>query len=90
MTIINLIFLKILFILKENSYSINTGELAEKTKINKKNIGRYLSSLEEMEYIERDIFQEGKKRFILNLLTSKGIDYEIPRFYKLYFKNYYN
>lgn len=86
----NINFLKILFILKKFNDSITTGELAELTKINYKNIGRYLAILEEMGYLERDIFQEGKKRFILNLLTSKGIDYEIFSFYKLYLKNYYN
>lgn len=90
MIIKNLNFLKILFVLKKINYSINTGELAEETKINYKNIGRYLSRLEEMGYIDRNIYQEGKKRLIINSLTMKGENYEIPNFYQIFLSNFYN
>ena len=81
---------KILFILKNGNDSINTGELAKETKINYKNIGQYLSKLEEMGYIEREVYQEGKKRFIINSLTTKGKNYNIPNFFLLFLRNFYN
>ena len=90
MIIRNINFLKILFVLKKINYSINTGELAEKTKINFKNIGRYLSTLEDRGYIKREIYQEGKKRIIINSLIMKGENYEIPNFYRIFLANFYN
>ena len=90
MIIWNINYFKILFILKSGNDFINTRELAEETKINYKNIGRYLSSLEDMGYIEREIFQEGKKRFIMNSLTIKGKNYKIHPFYRGLLENFYN
>ena len=90
MLIKNINYLKILFILKNGHDSINTGELAEETKINHKNIGRYLSVLEKLAYIEREINQEGKKRIIMNTITTKGENYKIPNSYLIFLELYYN
>ncbi len=80
---------KILFILQKDNYSIPTMELAELTGIIYKNIGRYLSLLEERDLIDREIYQDKKKRYILNSLTWKGRRFTIPQFYWHFLKNLY-
>jgi DNA-binding MarR family transcriptional regulator len=81
---------KILFILqKRENYLITTGELADLTKINCKNIGRYLNILEDHDLISRKIYQEKKKRYILNSLTRKGENFLIPHFYLQILKKFY-
>jgi len=72
-----------MFILKRENCTITTGELAVLTKINYKNIGRYLNYLEEKDLIDREIYQEKKRRYILNLLTQKGEAFDIPQNYNL-------
>ena len=56
---------KILFILQKNNDVITTGDLALSTKINYKNIGRYLTILEEQDLISREIYQDKKKGIFL-------------------------
>ena len=85
----NINFFKILFVLKNRNSYINTGDLAGEAKINYKNISKYLTSLEEKGFIERDVYQEGKIRFIFNSLTLKGENYDIPSFYELILKKNY-
>ena len=80
---------KIIFILKRENYIIATGELASLTKINYKNIGRYLNLLEEQYLIDREIDQDKKKRYILNSLSWKGRRFTIPQFYLDFLKNFY-
>jgi len=80
---------KILFILKKENYTISTGELAELTKINCKNIGRYLNILEDKDMLSREIYQDKKKRYILNSLTWKGKRFIIPQNYSLFLENFY-
>ena len=80
---------KILFILQRENYLITTGELAGLTKINYKNIGRSLNILEDHDLISREIYQEKKKRFVLNSLTRKGENFLIPHFYLQILKNFY-
>ena len=73
---------KIIFILKRENYIITTGELANLTKINYKNIGRYLNLLEKRDLIDRETYQEKRKRYIFNSLTHKGRRFIIPQFYQ--------
>lgn len=73
---------KILFILQRENYSVTTGDLAYLTKINYKNIGRYLNLLEERDLIDRETHQDKKKRYIFNSLTQKGRRFTIPQFYQ--------
>lgn len=80
---------KILFILQRENYSIPTMALANLTKINYKNIGRSLNILENHDLISREIYQEKKKRYILNSLTRKGENFLIPRFYLQILKKFY-
>jgi len=81
MIIKNINFLKILFVLKKDQNLITTKELAEMTNINYKNIGKYLSRLEQLNFIEREPFQDGKRKYIFNSLTTKGEQLEISPFY---------
>lgn len=80
---------KILFILQREGYLIPTMELASLTKINYKNISKYLNILEENNLVFREIYQEKKKRFILNSLTQKGVIFIIPDFYLQICFNFY-
>lgn len=80
---------KILFILQRENYPIPTTDLANLTKINYKNIGRSLNILEDQDLISRDIYQEKKKRFVLNSLTWKGELFVIPYFYMQFLKKIY-
>lgn len=80
---------KILFILQRENYSISTMDLAKLTKINYKNIGRSLNILEDKEMLSRDIYQDKKRRFILNSLTQEGERFIIPYFYLQFLKNFY-
>lgn len=80
---------KILFILQRENYSISTMDLANLTKINYKNIGRSLDILEVKNLISRDIYQDKKRRFILNSLTQEGKRFIIPYFYLQFLKNFY-
>jgi DNA-binding MarR family transcriptional regulator len=70
----------IIFILQQGNNNITTGKLAILTKINYKNIGRYLNILEGRDLINREFYQVKKKRFILNSLTEKGEMFQIPFF----------
>jgi len=80
---------KILFILQRENYTITTGDLATLTKINYKNIGRSLNILEIKELIYRDVYQDKKKRYILNSLTWSGKRFVIPQFYQQFLENFY-
>ena len=80
---------KIMFILQRENYTITTGELASLTKINYKNIGKYLNIIEAKDLICREICQEKKKRFILNSLTWLGKRFVIPQFYQQFFESFY-
>jgi len=80
---------KILFILQRENYSISTMDLANLTKINYKNIGRTLNILEDQSLISREVYQERRKRFVLNSLTRKGEKFFIPLFYLQFFENFY-
>lgn len=80
---------KILFILQKNNDVITTGDLALSTKINYKNIGKYLNLLEDQDLISREIYQEKKKRFVLISLTWKGENILIPHFYLQILKIFY-
>lgn len=80
---------KILFILQREKDSITTMDLANLTKINYKNIGRYLNILEDKDVISRESYQEKKKRYILNSLTQEGKRFIIPYFYLQFLKNFY-
>ena len=80
---------KILFILQKENYMIITGDLACLTKIHYKNIGRYLNYLKERGFISRFIYQEKKKRYILNSLTQKGGDFIILQHYQHFLKKFY-
>lgn len=80
---------KILFILQRENYSIPTMDLASLTKINYKNIGRYLDILENHDLISCEIYQEKKKRFILNSLIRKGEKFLIPHYYLQILKKFY-
>ena len=80
---------KILFILQRENYTIITGDLASLTGINYKNIGRYLNLLEDKELIDREIYQDKKKRYILNSLTWKGIGFIVPQFYQQILESFY-
>ena len=80
---------KILFILQRENYSISTMDLASLAEINYKNIGRYLNILEDKDYISREVYQEKKKRFVLNSLTKKGEKSLIPNFYLQILKIFY-
>ncbi len=82
-------FLKILYILQREKYSIPTMALADLTKISYKNIGRYLNILGDRDLISRDIYQEKKKRFVLNSLTWRGENFFISRFYLQFLENFY-
>jgi len=90
MLIKNINFLKIIFVLKKDQNSITTKELADATNINYKNIGKYLSRLEKLGFVEREIFQDGKIRYILNFLADKGERFEITPFYSLIVKDQLN
>jgi len=80
---------KILFILQRENYSISTMALANLTKINYKNIGRTLNVLEVKDLVSREIYQDKKKRFVLNSLTREGERFIIPYFYLQFLKNFY-
>ncbi|KKN61165.1 hypothetical protein LCGC14_0524600 [marine sediment metagenome] len=80
---------KIIFILQRENYSITTGELALLTKINYKNIGRYLNLLVEQDLIDREIYQDKKIRYILNSLTRKGEVFVIHQFYQHFLEFFY-
>ena len=80
---------KILFILQKEKYSIPTMGLAKLTKINYKNIGRYLNILEDKDVISPESYQEKKKRYILNSLTRKGENFTIPQNYSIFLENFY-
>ena len=80
---------KILYILQREKDSIPTMTLAGLTKISYKNIGRYLNILEDRDLISRDIYQEKRKRFVLNSLTWRGENFIISRFYLQFLKNFY-
>lgn len=81
---------KILFILQKNNYVITTGDLSLSTKIHYKNIGKYLNILEGCDLINREIYQEKKKRFILISLTWKGENILIPHFYLQMLRIFYD
>ncbi len=80
---------KIIFILQRENYTISTMDLANLTKINYKNISRTLNILEDKELVSREIYQEKKKRFVLNSLTKKGESFIIPYFYLQFLENFY-
>lgn len=80
---------KILFILQRENFSISTRNLAILTKINYKNIGRCLNLLEVKDLVSREIYQDKKKRFILNSLTREGERFIIPYFYLQFLKSFY-
>ncbi len=80
---------KILFILQRETNPIITGELARLTKINFKNIGRYLTFLEEIGLVNREINQVKKKRYILNSLTRNGENFSLPDIYQKFLENFY-
>lgn len=80
---------KILFILQRENYSIPTMALANLTKINYKNVGRTLNILEDKDLVIREVYQDKKKRFILNSLTRKGEGFIIPYFYLQFLKSFY-
>jgi DNA-binding MarR family transcriptional regulator len=80
---------KILFVLQRENYSIPTMDLANLTKINYKNIYRCLNLLEVKNLVSREIYQDKKKRFILNSLTREGEKFIIPYFYLQFLKNFY-
>lgn len=72
----------ILLVLQDEGLTISTGDLADLTRINYKNIGRYLNYLETKDLIFRYTLQDKKKRFIFNGLTKKGEKINIPDIYK--------
>ena len=80
---------KIIFILQKETNPIITGELASLTKINFKNIGRYLNFLEEKGLIDREINQVKKKRYIQNSLTWDGENFIIPDIYQKFLEKFY-
>ena len=80
---------KILFILQKENYIVTTGDLACLTKINYKNIGRYLNLLKERDLVERETYQDKKKRYILNSLTWSGKRFVIPQSYRQFLKAFY-
>jgi len=80
---------KIIFVLQRENYSIPTMDLAKSTKINYKNISRYLNILEDKDMISRESYQEKKKRFVLNSLTKKGENFFIPHYYLQILKKFY-
>jgi len=80
---------KIIFILQRENYTISTMDLASLTKINYKNIGRSLNILENHDLISREIYQEKRKRYILNSLTKKGENFFIPHYYLQILKKFY-
>jgi len=80
---------KIIFILQRENYTISTMGLASLTKINYKNIGRFLNILEDRALVSREIYQEKKKRFVLNSLTKRGESFIIPYFYLQFLENFY-
>ena len=81
---------KILFILQRENNSISTTDLAKLTIINYKNIGRYLNILEDKDVISREIYQDKKKRYILNSLTRKGESFIIPQNHRIFLENFYD
>lgn len=81
--------LKIIFILQRETNPIITGELASLTKINYKNIGRYLNFLEEKGLIKRKTNQIEKKRYIQNSLTMNGKNFHIPDIYHKFLESFY-
>jgi len=80
---------KIIFILQKETNPIITGSLARLTKINFKNIGRYLKFLEEKRIIDREINQVKKKRYIQNSLTWNGKNFSIPDIFQKLLENFY-
>ena len=80
---------KILFILQRETNPIITGDLASLTKINFKNIGRYLSFLEEKGLVKRNTNQIEKKRYIQNSLTRNGENFIIPDIYQKFLEIFY-
>lgn len=80
---------KILFILKRENYSIPTMALAKLTEINYKNIGRYLNLLEEQDLINRETYQDKKKRYVFNSLVRKGENFIIPQNYRIDLETFY-
>ncbi len=86
---ISLNLLKIIYIMQRENYAIITGDLARLSEIHYKNIGRYLNFLEDKDLVSRDVYQEKKKRFILNSLTWRGRRFIIPKFHILFLKNFY-
>lgn len=59
------------------------------TEIYYKNIVRYLNLLEDQELIDKEIYQDKKRRHILNSLTLKGIRFITPQFYQYFLKSFY-
>lgn len=80
---------KILFILQRGSNPIITGELASLTKINYKNIGRYLNFLEEKGLVKRNTNQIEKKRYIQNSLSWNGENFIIPDIYQKFLEKFH-
>ena len=80
---------KILFTLQREEDLIPTMDLASLTKINYKNMAKYLNALEENNLVIREVYQEKKKRFILNSLTQKGEKFLIPEHYLQFLRNFY-
>ena len=80
---------KIIFILQREKFIIHTGDLASLTKINFKNIGRYLNFLEEKGLISRKINQIEKKRYIQNSLTWIGENFSLPDIYQKFLEKFY-
>lgn len=85
----NINYLKILFILKKSNNSIPTGELARETKINNKNISRYLIFLKNEGLIVRENYQVKKKRYVLNSLSKNGKNFIISDFYQKFLEFFY-
>ncbi len=77
---------KILLVLKEMNCKVSSKDLSEFTGINDKNIGRYLTQLETKRFISRKVIQEGKKRYNMNSILSKGKRYKFTITYKQFIK----
>jgi len=72
---------KILLVLKEFNCRITNKDLSDYTKINVKNIGKYLDKLSESKHISRKNEQVGQKRYMLNKILAKGKAYKFKHTY---------
>lgn len=77
---------KIILVLKEINTEASNMDLSEYTRIKEKNIGKILKDLEKMNLISRQTEQQGKKRYTMNKITSKGKHTHIKITYKTLMK----